>query len=483
MKLRELLKGIDYIKIEGLQDRPVNDLHYDSRKVTPGSLFFCIKGLTVDGHDYTDQAVSKGAKTLVLERDVAIEGDVTKVFVPNSRTAMAYMARNYYKNPTKDIKLIGITGTNGKTTITYLVKSILENTGEKIGLIGTISNMIGDKIIPSRFTTPESLDLQKLLRDMRDEKVDSMIMEVSSHSLSLGRVESCEFDIGVFSNLSQDHLDFHSSMDEYRDAKARLFRQSKLAIINIDDENGRWIKEGVATKVYTYGIYKEADIYARDLVISHKEVTFNLHTPKGSIPIELGIPGIFSVYNALAAASVCYALGISLESIAHGLKQVKAVNGRFELLDTGRDYSVILDYAHTPDGLENILKTAKEFTKARLITLFGCGGDRDQGKRPVMGEIAGKYSDLCIITSDNPRSEEPMEIIRQIQAGVEKTPCPYKIIEDRRKAIEYALHNAQEGDVVILAGKGHETYQIIGDKTIHFDEKEIVSEILGKEHI
>ena len=279
----------------------------------------------MDGHDYTDQAVSKGAKTLVLERDVAIEGDVTKVFVPNSRTAMAYMARNYYKNPTKDIKLIGITGTNGKTTITYLVKSILENTGEKIGLIGTISNMIGDKIIPSRFTTPESLDLQKLLRDMRDEKVDSMIMEVSSHSLSLGRVESCEFDIGVFSNLSQDHLDFHSSMDEYRDAKARLFRQSKLAIINIDDENGRWIKEGVATKVYTYGIYKEADIYARDLVISHKEVTFNLHTPKGSIPIELGIPGIFSVYNALAVASVCYAWGISLESIAHGLKQVKAV--------------------------------------------------------------------------------------------------------------------------------------------------------------
>ena len=483
MRLKELLKGIDYIRIEGVQDIGIEDLYYDSREVTPNSLFFCIKGLTVDGHDFAPQAVAKGAKVLVLERDVDVDGDITKVFVPNSKTAMAYMAKNFYRNPTKDINFIGVTGTNGKTTVTYLVKSILEKAGQKVGLIGTISNMIGDRKIPSKFTTPESLELQKLLREMADENVDSVVMEVSSHSLALGRVEGCEYDIGVFTNLSQDHLDFHANMEEYRDAKAKLFTQSKLAIINEDDKNGRWIKKRVPTKVFTYGIYKDADIYARELEITDRGVAFHLHTPSGSIPINLAIPGIFSIYNGLAAASICYNLGISLEIIAQGLQEVKGVDGRFELLDTGTDYSVILDYAHTPDGLENILTTAKEFAKGRIITLFGCGGDRDHGKRPIMGEIAGKYSDLCIITSDNPRSEDPMDIINDIVPGVEKTGCDYTIIENRREAIEYALAQAQKDDIVILAGKGHETYQILKDKTIPFDEKQIVAEILGREYV
>lgn len=483
MRLKELLKGIDYIRIEGVQDIGIEDLYYDSREVTPNSLFFCIKGLTVDGHDFAPQAVAKGAKVLVLERDVDVDGDITKVFVPNSKTAMAYMAKNFYRNPTKDINFIGVTGTNGKTTVTYLVKSILEKAGQKVGLIGTISNMIGDRKMPSKFTTPESLELQKLLREMADENVDSVVMEVSSHSLALGRVEGCEYDIGVFTNLSQDHLDFHANMEEYRDAKAKLFTQSKLAIINEDDKNGRWIKKRVPTKVFTYGIYKDADIYARELEITDRGVAFHLHTPSGSIPINLAIPGIFSIYNGLAAASICYNLGISLEIIAQGLQEVKGVDGRFELLDTGTDYSVILDYAHTPDGLENILTTAREFAKGRIITLFGCGGDRDHSKRPIMGEIAGKYSDLCIITSDNPRSEDPMDIIKDIVPGIEKTGCDYTIIENRREAIEYALAQAQKDDIVILAGKGHETYQILKDKTIPFDEKQIVAEILGREYV
>lgn len=483
MKLKELLNGIDYIKIEGVQNRDIEAMYYDSREVTPDSLFFCIKGLTVDGHDFAPQAVAKGAKVLVLERDVEVGEDITKVFVPDTKTAMAYMAKNFYRNPTQNINFIGVTGTNGKTTVTYLVKSILEKAGHKVGVIGTISNMIGNRKIPSKYTTPESLELQKLLREMADENVDSVIMEVSSHSLALGRVEGCEYDIGVFTNLSQDHLDFHVNMEEYRDAKAKLFTQSKLAIINEDDKNGRWIKKGVPTKVCTYGIYRDADIYARELEITERGVAFHLHTPKGSIPINLGIPGIFSIYNGLTAASICYNMGISLEIIAQGLQEIKGVDGRFELLDTGTDYSVILDYAHTPDGLENILKTAQGFAKGRIITLFGCGGDRDHGKRPIMGEIAGKYSDLCIITSDNPRSEDPMDIIRDIVPGVEKTGCSYIIIENRREAIEYALAHAQRDDIVILAGKGHETYQILKDKTIPFDEKQIVSEILGREHV
>ena len=483
MYLKELLKNIPYLKVEGSLERPVEAMYYDSRKATPRSLFFCIQGLTVDGHDYAGDAVKNGSHILVLEKDVEVEGDITKVFVENSRIAMALMAKNFYGNPADRVPLIGVTGTNGKTTTTYLIKSVLEKFGHKVGLIGTITNMIGDRKIPSQHTTPESLDLQKLFKDMVDQKVDSIVMEVSSHSLAMERVGGCEYDIGIFTNLSQDHLDFHKTMEEYRQAKAKLFGQSKISIINIDDSNGQWMKERAAGKVYSYGIRKDADIYARDLEITERGVSFELYTPEGHHPVSLGIPGIFSVYNALAAAGACYALNIPLPLIAQGLETVKGVAGRFELLDTQTDYSVILDYAHTPDGLENILKAASEFAKGRVVTLFGCGGDRDPAKRPIMGEIAGKYSDFCIVTSDNPRSEDPMEIINQIIPGVEKTNCPYIVIEDRKEAIRYALENAQKYDVIILAGKGHETYQILKDRTIHFDEKEIVAEILGREKV
>ena len=350
MKLKDLLKGIGYIKIVGTGDIEIGDMYYDSRRVTADSLFFCIKGLTVDGHNYAAQAVERGAKALVLERDVNTTEDITKVFVRDSKVAMANIAKNYYKDPTQGITFIGVTGTNGKTTITHLVKAVLEEIGQRVGLIGTITNMIGDRKIPSAHTTPESLDLQRLLREMADENADSIVMEVSSHSLSLGRVEGCQYDIGAFTNLSRDHLDFHPTMEEYRDAKAKLFAQSKMAVINVDDESGRWIKDRFEGRVMTYGICKEADIYARDLEITDKGVTFNLHSPEGEIPINLAIPGIFSIYNALAAAGICLDMGISLEAIAQGLQRVKGIDGRFELLDTGTDYSVILDYAHTPDG-------------------------------------------------------------------------------------------------------------------------------------
>lgn len=364
-----------------------------------------------------------------------------------------------------------------------MIKSILEQAGKKTGLIGTITNLIGERMIPAEHTTPESPDLQKLLHEMVEEKVDAAVMEVSSHSLELSRVAGCKFQVGIFTNLTQDHLDFHGTLENYRNAKAKLFEQSKLAIINVDDESGRIILGDLECPSFTYGIYKPADIFARDIEIMAEGVSFNLHILGGKISINLQIPGIFSVYNALAAASACYAAGVSLKDIQLGLEAIRGVSGRFELLDTNTDYSVIIDYAHTPDGLKNILTTARDLTDGRLVTLFGCGGDRDSAKRPLMGEVCGEYSDFCIVTSDNPRNEEPMDIIKDILPGLNKTDCPYEVIVDRREAIRYALDNARPGDVIILAGKGHETYQLLKGQTLPFDEKQIVAEILGREKV
>ena len=484
MLLQDMLKEVHYLSVKGLLDKQIDGIFYDSRQVTPNALFFCIEGLRFDGHQFAGEAIAKGAQAVVISKDIPLPEHVTKIYVEDTRLAMALMSKAFFGNPVKDIPLVGVTGTNGKTTVTYLIKAILEEAGKKTGLIGTITNMIGNKKIPAERTTPESLDLHRLFKEMKDEGTDVIVMEVSSHSLSLKRVAGCRFEVGVFTNLTQDHLDFHNSLDEYREAKAKLFDQSQRAVINIDDESGRIIMERAACSALTYGIRGEADIYARDLEITTKGVSFRLFTPDGNCMINLNIPGIFSVYNAMAAAGACSALGISLECIKNGLEKVKGVPGRFELLNTGTDYSVILDYAHTPDGLENVLKTARGFTKGRVITVFGCGGDRDPGKRPIMGEIAGRYSDLCIITSDNPRNEEPMAIIEHILPGIKRTACPYVVIEDRRQAIAHALEQGKAGDVIILAGKGHETYQILkNNRVIHFDEREIVAELLGKEKV
>ncbi|MDD2503946.1 MAG: UDP-N-acetylmuramoyl-L-alanyl-D-glutamate--2,6-diaminopimelate ligase [Clostridia bacterium] len=483
MKLRELLKGMEVLHTEGSLDIPISMIHYNSRRVTPGSLFFCIEGYNADGHDYAAMAVDKGAVAVLLRRDIDLPVGITKIFVSDTRKSMGLLSSNFYGNPTENLILFGVTGTNGKTTTSYMIKSILERAGKKTGLIGTICNFIGDRVIPAERTTPESPDLQQLFHEMIQEGVTAAVMEVSSHSLELSRVAGCIYQVGIFTNLTQDHLDFHGTLEKYREAKAKLFDQSQLAVINVDDESGRIILEKLECPSFTYGIYKPADIFARDIEIMAEGVSFNLHILGGKIGINLQTPGIFNVYNALAAASACYAAGISLKDIQLGLEAIRGVSGRFELLDTNTDYSVIIDYAHTPDGLKNILTTARDLTDGRLLTLFGCGGNRDHAKRPLMGEVCGEYSDFCIVTSDNPRNEEPMDIINDILPGVIKTDCPYEVIVDRREAIKYALDNAKAGDLIILAGKGHESYQLLKGQIIPFDEKEIVAEILGREKV
>lgn len=474
MQLKDLLKDVENYKIIGDDTSFIQSLHYDSRNVTKDSLFFCIRGINLDGHQFALQAIEKGAIALIVDHKLEIFNQITQILVEDCRIAMALIATAFYENPAKKLTMIGVTGTNGKTSITYLIKTIAEQAGKKVGLIGTIQSMIGNVVIPSDRTTPESLDLQKLLSEMVTEKVDCVVMEVSSHSIVLNRIAGIVFDIGIFSNLTQDHLDFHGTLENYLNAKKKLFYQSRQAVINIDDENGRFISKNILIPVCKYGIRECADVNACNIEITIKGVSYELMLLEDKININLCIPGIFSVYNSMAAAAACNILGISLDMIKKGLEALKGIPGRFEIIKIPREYTVILDYAHTPDGLENILKTAKEFAKGRIITLFGCGGDRDRGKRSIMGKVAGMYSDYCIITSDNPRSEDAMSIITQIVEGIKETACEYICIESRREAIRYALKFGKEDDVIILAGKGHETYQIIKGKQYPFDEKEII---------
>ncbi len=468
---------------EGMQvfgdDRiDITSVTYDSRQVCPGALFFCISGFKTDGHNYAKNAVDNGAVALVVTRRLDI--DVTQILVEDSRVAMALISRTFYGKPDESLHMIGVTGTNGKTTTTYMIKSILECAGRKTGLIGTIVNMIGAQTLPTERTTPESPDLFALLRHMADEGCNSVVMEVSSHSLELARVTGIMFDVGVFTNLTQDHLDFHLTFDNYLAAKKKLFYVSKNAAINADDAVSPRIMDGIDINWCSFGIKERADVYARNIEITPRGVTFDLCTRQGMLPLRLKIPGIFSVYNSLSAATACLLLDIGLETIKTGLEAMPSVAGRFEVLDTGnRPFTLILDYAHTPDSLENTLLTVREFARGRIITVFGCGGDRDKGKRPIMGEIAGHLSAFVVITSDNPRTEEPLSIIGEIEAGIKKTKCEYRCIENRREAIRYALHSARPEDIIVLAGKGHETYQEICGVKYPFDEKVVVQELLA----
>ena len=482
MKLYELTGSIPgKLDIIGNRNVEISNVCIDSRKVQPGDLFVCTPGLRMDAHDFAPQAVESGAAALLVERVLPI--DVPQVVVEDVRLAHSYVAAAYYGNPAEKVHMLGITGTKGKTTTSFLLKSILEEAGKKVGLIGTVCSMIGEEVIPAKLTTPDALETQAMLRRMVDAGVEYVIMEVSAHALALHRLAGIRFEVGAFSNFSQDHLDFFDSMDAYFDCKMKFFdpEMTEHVVYNADDER---VNEGMlklGRKALRTGIREGTDVYANDIEISEYGSSFLMTWHKQfRVSIALKLAGIFNVYNALTAAGMCISLGIDPDAIRRGLEDVRAVPGRIELLETHTPYRVILDYAHSPDSLENILKAVRETTKGRMIALFGCGGNRDRAKRPLMGEIAGELSDFCILTSDNPRNEDPMEILAQIEEGIRGTGCEYVVIENRREAIRYALQHAKPSDVVVLAGKGHETYQEINGVRHPFDEKIVVSELLDE---
>ena len=458
-------------------DAEITSVEYDSRKVREGSLFCCMKGLVSDGHNFAAQAVEKGAAALLVEHLLPI--DVPQIVAPDGRVAMAHAAAAFYGHPEREMIMLGVTGTNGKTSTTYMVKSIAEAAGKKVGLIGTIHNMIGDEMFETGRTTPESVDLFALLRRMADEGADLVIMEVSSHALVQDRVAGIPFRVGLFTNLTQDHLDYHKTFDAYLEAKKLLFRQSDLAIINIDDTYAERMMDGLTIPIKTMGIQHRADYTAINIDIRTDGVRFHLRTPNGEGPVRMHISGLFSVYNAMGAAAIAQSIGISFADILKGLESLSGVSGRLQAVNTyGHPFAVYVDYAHTPDALENVLTSVREFAKARVISLFGCGGDRDRTKRPLMGEIGGRHSDFVVVTSDNPRTENPEDIVKAVELGVQKSGTPYVSIVNRREAIAYALSILREDDILVIAGKGHENYQEINGVKHHFDDREIVEELL-----
>lgn len=482
MKLLKILKGLDdYLIVQGDKDIDINKIEYNSTKISDGDMFVCIRGFKTDGHKYINDAIKKGARAIICEEVPKDIKNLTIIKTNNSRKLLAFIACNFYDEPSKKLNIIGVTGTNGKTTTTYLIKSILDNIKHKVGIIGTIENRIGDEIIHTERTTPESLELQKLIDEMYNKGCNDVVMEVSSHSLDLYRVSGIDYDIAIFTNLTQDHLDYHKTMENYKIAKSILFEHSKVSVINIDDNAGNFMIEKSKGKIITYAIDKEADLRAENIHISSNGVKFTLDYKNQQYLVSLNTPGRFSIYNALGAIGACLSMNIDMCDIIKGLNEVVGVKGRFQTLRNKKGFSVIVDYAHTPDGLENILKTAKEFTKGKIITIFGCGGDRDKTKRPIMGNIAGKLSNFCVITSDNPRTENPQTILDEIEVGTKETNCNYIKIVDRREAINYAISIAKENDSVILAGKGHEDYQIFKDETIHFDDVEEVKKAFGED--
>lgn len=478
MNLKKLLEGLDYSVLQGNDSLEISNIQYDSRKIQKEDVFFCIKGFNVDGHKFISSALKKGANAIVCEEDVVEPMPNTAVIkVKDGRKALALCSANFYGRPAEKMKIIGITGTNGKTTSAFMIKSILEEAGYKVGLIGTIANYIGNQKLHSERTTPESLELHELFKKMVDNGVEYCVMEVSSHSLSLNRVYGIEFCQGMFTNLTQDHLDFHKTFDNYYNAKLELFKNSVNSIVNIDDSYGKKVLEDASNNKISYGIKEAADVKAENISIHPRGAEFKIFYKDNYENVELQIPGNYNVYNALGSAATCLNEGIDIQKVIKGLNRVQ-VPGRCEIVTKKYNlgFDVIVDYAHTPDGLQNILETAREFTKGRLISVFGCGGDRDKTKRPIMGKIGSELSNVAIITSDNPRTEEPDKIIEDVVAGIVKDN--YMVITDRREGIKKAMEIAKKGDVIVVAGKGHEDYQVLKDGTIHFDEREVIAEIV-----
>lgn len=485
-KLTQLLELLPAAEVIGNKDIIITDVTADSRVVQQGSLFICLKGATVDGHRFLPMAVGKGAvAALVEDLPGQIPEGVTLIKVADTRTAMEEVTPFFFDYPGKTMRMIGVTGTNGKTTTTNIIRTILRQAGHKVGMIGTINIMIEDQVMVSHNTTPDVVDLQKNLFAMKEAGCDYVVMEVSSHALVLKRVAGCEYDCALLTNITQDHLDFHKTLDNYRDAKSLLFeglakghKPNKTAIFNMDDPSSEIIKARTGVKVLTYGKDKSNDIYPISFTIGAKEMSLVLSTPAGQMDLDLKITGEFNVYNVMGVVAAMLAENIPVETICQVLDGFGGVPGRFQLVEAGQPYTVIVDYAHTPDGLENVLNTARAITKGKLWVVFGCGGDRDNKKRPIMGGIALKLADKLVVTSDNPRTEDPELIIDEIFTALQQVPAGKQVVRlaDRREAIEYALANAAAEDVILIAGKGHENYQILKDRTIHFDDKEVVLE-------
>lgn len=487
MRLKEIADLLTVKKTVGNLNAEVTGLQMDSRKIEAGNLFICvpaIKGFLEDRHLFAEDAIKNGATALVVERDVNI--DVPKIFVKDARRAMAVIASHFYNYPSDEMKLIGITGTNGKTTTAYILEKILADSGLKIGLMGNVGMKINGKMYPTDINTQEPPILQHNLRKMKEFDTEYCVMEVTSQGLDMKRVMGCNFSTAIFTNLTQDHLDYHGTYDEYRNTKSLLFsrlgnnsKDKKFAIINVDSPHADYFQKVTSAEIITYGINNKADVIAKDICLNSKGVYFVLDTFKGEIEIDLPLVGRFNVYNALAAITAALIEKISLKSIKDSLSKLPSIRGRMEVIDKGQDYLALVDYAHTPDALESILTSVKEFSKGKIITVFGCGGDRDKEKRAIMGEIASDLSDMVFVTSDNPRSENPTNIMKDIEKGIKKSDLlHYELIVDRKEAIHQAIKAATANDVVVIAGKGHETHQIFKDKTIHFDDVGIVREAI-----
>jgi UDP-N-acetylmuramoyl-L-alanyl-D-glutamate--2,6-diaminopimelate ligase len=484
------LRGqVEVLEQRGDVSRPVHAITDDSRAVTAGSLFVAVKGERVDGHGFVEQAIKAGAVVVIAQAPVA-SGPLPFVQVADSRKALGLLGSRFHGDPSARLKMIGVTGTNGKTTTTYLCKALLEGIGRRVGLIGTVGYQIGQEMFPAPHTTPGALELQALLAKMVEGGLTTAVMEVSSHALALDRTSGCEYDVAVFTNLTQDHLDFHHTMDEYFEAKLRLFtglargrKVGKLALVNVDDPRGKAIRAACPVPVWGYAIQNQADLKAERVCLSLTGTTFTAATPAGSFIVESRLVGEHNVYNLLGAIGVALHDGATSDQICEATAHITNVPGRFELVSSGQNFTVAVDYAHTEDALLRLLTAAQVLKTGRIITVFGCGGDRDRGKRPKMGRVAVEYSDVVILTSDNPRTEDPMAILHEVEIGVRdalerRSHVQYHLVPDRREAIGVAIREAHHGDMVLIAGKGHEDYQIIGTKKFHFDDREVAREAI-----
>lgn len=480
MILEQVLDGIIYETKINVKTKVIKNVTADSRNVCDGDVFVCISGIRFDGHDFAKKSLMNKDIVVVTQKDIGLEN---QIIVSNTKKAYAMMVANLFGNPSKQLKLIGVTGTNGKTSTTYIIKSILEGLGNKVGLIGTIQNEVDDMAFPAKYTTPDPLELNVLFKKMVDAGCNYVVMEISSHALDQERVYGLHFELAIFTNLTQDHLDYHGDMESYFKAKCKLFQICNNAVVNIDDDYGKRLYNELSCNKVSYSVERQADFYCKDICVFPSHTNFSLITKSDVYSMKINMLGKFFVANAIASVSATVALGFDIHKMLEILKNCKGVKGRAEILNVDADFTIIRDYAHGPDGISKILDAVNEFATGRVVILFGCAGNRDRTKRKIMADIAAQKSDFVILTSDNPRDENPLRIIDDAKPGLESNVTPYKIIVDRYEAIEWAIENSQKNDILILAGKGHEDYQVLDFGTIYFDEYKIVSDIIAHKNL